>query len=226
MGWKASCILINEREPGFLGTRPPHDPERARRLISRCGFGLAQSCGPTTFEEGIFPDRLVVGAYDGAAFLGDPDIGCTCLDPRGNPRLPAIVQAFPKAEILQVALHSVVNLWSYTYYVDGVLKRAFGGCADEGVMIDIGEPLPEERPHFERSILRDGERIFHAKIDGRIEEFDAASYGEELVFELMGRFGCRPDRDVPGNDPLDLPMEAFAQPRSRRWWWPFSRESV
>ena len=29
MGWKASCILINEREPGFLGTMPPHDPGRA-----------------------------------------------------------------------------------------------------------------------------------------------------------------------------------------------------
>ena len=28
MDWKASCILINEREPGYLGTMPPHDPGR------------------------------------------------------------------------------------------------------------------------------------------------------------------------------------------------------
>ena len=62
MGWKASCILINEREPGYLGTMPPHDPERARTLIADLGLGRYRSRGTTTFEEGIYPDHLVVGA--------------------------------------------------------------------------------------------------------------------------------------------------------------------
>lgn len=45
MGWKASCILINGREPGYLGTMPPHDPERARRLIADLGLGPCRSRG-------------------------------------------------------------------------------------------------------------------------------------------------------------------------------------
>ena len=103
--------------------------------------------------------------------------------------------AFPQAAVLRVGLHSVVNLWSYAYFERGRLVRAYGGCADEGVMLDEGDLLPEERPHFERSVVRDGERFFYAEIDGRTEEFDASAYGEELAFEVMGRFfGCRPDQ--------------------------------
>jgi hypothetical protein len=61
MGWKASCILINERGPGYLGTMPPHDPERARRLIADLGFGPCRSRGLTTFEEDIYPDTWSSG---------------------------------------------------------------------------------------------------------------------------------------------------------------------
>ena len=42
------------------------------------------------------------------------------------------------------------------------------------------------------------ERYFYADIGGRDEEFDASAFGEELVFEVMGRFfGGRPDRVHP-----------------------------
>ena len=41
MGWKASCILVNERGPGYLGTMPAHDPHRARELIADLGSGRA-----------------------------------------------------------------------------------------------------------------------------------------------------------------------------------------
>jgi hypothetical protein len=90
-------------------------------------------------------------------------------------------------------------------------------------MLDVGDLLPEERPHFERSVVRNGERFFHAEIDGRDEEFDASAYGEELAFEVMGRFfGGRPDRVHRGIDPFELPMEAFER-EEWRWWWPFTR---
>ncbi len=46
---------------------------------------------------------------------------------------------------------------------------------------------------------------------------------ETLAFEVMGRFfGCPLD-ELPGIDPLDLPMEAFDRLTSRRRWWPFKR---
>jgi hypothetical protein len=221
MGWKASCILVNEREPGYLGSMPPHDPGRAERLVAHLGLGRHRSRGMTTFDVGIYPGRLVVGAYDGAAVVGHPRVADSCLDPGADPLTARLMAAFPQAAVLRVGLHSVVNLWGYAYFEAGKLLRAHGGCADEGVMLDVGDLLPEERPHFERSVVRGGERVFTTEIDGRIEEFDASSYGEELVFEVMGRFlGCRPDQARGEPDPFGLPMEAFER---RRWWWPSTR---
>jgi hypothetical protein len=223
MGWKASCILISEREPGYLGTMPPHDPERARKLVADLGLGRCRSRGMITFEEGIYPDRLVVGAYDGAAVVAGPRI----IDPfkplANESLLPRVLSKFPGAAVLYVGLHSVVNLWSYVYFEGGRLLRAYGGAADEGVVMDEGQWLPEERPHFERSVVRDGWRYFYAEINGQMEEFNAPAFGESLTFEVMGRFfGCRPDQGSEV-DPLELPMESFDRIGPRRWWWPFSK---
>ncbi|QDV36889.1 DUF6928 family protein [Tautonia plasticadhaerens] len=222
MGWKASCILVNERGPGYLGTMPPHEPVRARKLIAGLGLGPHRSRGMTTLDRGIYPEHLVVGAYDGAAVIGHPEIGDCCLDSGADPLTARILAAFPEAAVLRVGLHSVVNLWSYAYFGAGRLLRAYGGCADKGVMLDVGDLLPEERPHFERSVVRDGERFFSAEVGGQMEEFDASAYGEELAFEVMGRFfGCRPDRADSGADPLELPMESFEREKAR--WWSFGK---
>jgi hypothetical protein len=223
MGWKASCILVNERAPGYLGSMPPHDPGRAEKLIADLGLGRHRSCGKTTFDEGIYPERLVVGAYDGAAIIGDPRIIDSCSSLGDDPLMRRVLGLFPQAAVLRIALQSVVNLFGYEYFEGGKLLRGYAGCADEGVMLDVGDWLPEERPHFERSVVRDGKRFFHADINGAAEEFDASAFGEELVFEVMGRFfGCRPDRAKGESDPLELPMEAFERADGRRWWWPFT----
>jgi hypothetical protein len=113
MGWKASCILIGERGPGYLGTMPPHDSRRARELIGDLGLGRCRSRGMTTFDEGIYPARLVIGAYDGAAVVGHPKVGDFCLESGADPLTARILAAFPQAAVLRVGLHSVVNLWSY-----------------------------------------------------------------------------------------------------------------
>ncbi|MFO0891090.1 MAG: hypothetical protein U0790_18340 [Isosphaeraceae bacterium] len=222
MGWKASCILISERNPQHLVTMPTHDPERARRLISDLGLGPFQSRGMTTFDVGIFPETLVIGAYEGAWIIGHPDIATVCLEPRADPMTARILAAFPDAAVLRIGLNSVVNLWGDAYFEQGKLVRAFGGSADDGVVLDEGDLLDEERPHFERSVVRDGQRFFFADIDGQMEEFDTSAFGEELTFEIMGRFlGCRPDRTSEDIDPIELPMESFEPVRSRRWWWLF-----
>jgi hypothetical protein len=177
----------------------------------------------TTFDEGIYPEQLVVGAYDGAAVISDPRIIDSCSSLGDDPLMRRVLGLFPQAAVLRIALHSVVNLFGYEYFEGGKLLRAYAGCADEGVMMDVGEWLPEERPHFERSVVRDGERLFYADINGSEEELDASAYGEELAFEVMGRFfGCRPDQARDEADPLELPMEAFERVSGRRWWWPFT----
>jgi hypothetical protein len=225
MGWKASCILISERNPRHLGPMPTHDPERARRLISDLGFGPRRSRGRTTFDVGIYPDSLVIGAYEGAAIIGHPDIVKACLEPRADPMTARILVVFPQAAVLRVGLHSVVNLWSYAYFEQGKLVRAYGGSADDGVVLDEGDLLAEEEPHFEKSVMREGRRFFYREIGGKTEEFDASAFGEELVFEVMGRFlGCRLDQTRDNLDPAKLPMESFERVSSRRWWWPFTKD--
>jgi hypothetical protein len=227
MGWKASCILINERAPFQLGSMPTHDPDRALRLIQKLGLGRHRSHGMTTFELGIYPESLMVGAYDGAAIIGHPDIANVCLERRADPITARVLAVFPQAAVLRVGLHSVVNLWSYAYFKRGTLIRAYGGSADDGVVLDEGDLLDEEKPHFERSIVRDGERFFLAEINGETEEFNASAFGEELTFEVMRRFlGCRPDRTREGFDPIEIPMEKFEQVNGRRWWWPFTNGSA
>jgi hypothetical protein len=87
------------------------------------------------------------------------------------------------------------------------------------VVLDEGDLLAGEQPHFERSVVRDGRRFFYKEINGQIEEFDASAFGESLVFEVMSRFiGCRPDQSRDDLDPIELPMEAFERESGRRWW--------
>jgi uncharacterized protein DUF6928 len=224
MGWKASCILISERNSRHLGTMLTHDPERARRLISDLGFGACRSKGMTTFDVGIYPDSLVIGAYEGAAIIGHPYIVKSCLEPKADPMTARILTVFPQAAVLRVGLHSVVNLWSYAYFERGRMLRAYGGSADDGVVLDEGDLLAEEQPYFERSVVRNGQRFFYKEIHGQIEEFNASAFGESLVLEVMSRFiGCRVDRVTEDLHPTEFPMEAFERVSGRRWWRLFSK---
>lgn len=233
MGWKASCILINNREPGDLGSLPEHDPEAARRLIDDLEFGPVLSKGITSFDERIYPRHLVVGVYDGAAVIGSPTIADDCFSLGDDPVMRRVLDRFPEAEIARFGLHSVVNFWSYEFFNHGRLLRAYGGSADDGVVVDLGDLLPEERPHFERSVIQEGERSFLVEFNRVTEAYDPPSYGEELVFSLMERFfGCNMIQcGMVGQnmtawsleiDPFTLAMEGFDRLQPRRWWWPFS----
>jgi hypothetical protein len=76
--------------------------------------------------------------------------------------------------------------------------------------------LPAEAMVILRFVIRG--RFFSADINGRMEEFDASANEETLAFEVMGRFfGCPLD-ELPGIDPLGLPMAAFDREVPRRWW--------
>ena len=225
MGWKASCILINERGPGYLGTMPPHDPGRAVELIAGLGLGRHRSRGMTTFDMGIYPDHLVVGAYDGAAVIGDPRIIDSCLSLGDDRLMGRVLGLFPQAAVLRVGLQSVVNLFSYEYFEGGQaapgLRRQCRRWSPGG-RGRAGCPRSGPTSSGPSSVTASGSST--PRSTGGTEEFDASAFGEELAFEVMGRFfGCRPDRADSGVDPLELPMESFERGEDGRWWWPFTR---
>ncbi len=225
MGWKASCILINERGPGYLGTMPTHDTERARRLIADFGLGPCRSRGMTNLLANLHPVDLIVGAYDGAAIIGAPEVVGSCFAPADEGRSPAddpllgrILRAYPSASILCIVLHSVVDLFGYAYYQGGSLIRAFGGADGDPVLMDVGDWQREEQPLFEKSIVRDGQRFFRVETGEEAEEVDAPTVGANLAFEMTRKFfGCRLNEVRSDFDASALQVESFERGRTDRF---------
>jgi hypothetical protein len=186
MGWKAACILVNERETGYLGTLPQHDAPAARNLIEQLGLGPYRSLGLTDFDSGVYPERgrLVIGAYDGAAIVAERDLVYGTVTGQTGLILARLLELFPAAEVLVLELHSVVNYFAYASYRQGRLQRAFAGSAEDGVMVEMGAVQPEERDYFARSVVRDGVRSF--ELDGATWTVDQV--GESLAFAMASRF--------------------------------------
>jgi hypothetical protein len=210
MGWKAACILVNEREPGYLGTLPKHDSQAARDLADQLGLGSYHSLGLTDFDAGIYPKdgHLVVGAYDGAAMVASQDLIFGTVTGANTRVLRRLLDLFPAAELLVMELHSVVNYWAYAYYRSGELQRAYAGSAEDGVLVETGEVQPEERDYFAHSVVHNGVRTFerHGKT------WTADQTGESLTLSMAGRFVGKSLDEV--DEILYLTVEEFAEPSS------------
>ena len=206
MGWKIACILINERERGYLRRLPAHDQRAARELIEQLGLGLYLSLELTDFDYGMYPKegRLVIGAYPGAAIVASQDLVFGTVTGENTSLLNGLLKVFPAAEILVLELHSVVNYFAYACYQQDKLLRAYAGSADDGILIESGEMQPEEQALFDRSMVRDGVRYF--KFAGDNEEYTLDQVGEEIVFALATRILGEPLDEFSSED---LVVEEF-----------------
>jgi hypothetical protein len=218
MGWKAACILVNEREPGYLGTLPKHNSQAARDLADQLGLGSYRSLGLTVFDSGIYPEdgHLAIGAYDGAAMVASQDLIFGAVTGKNERVLHQLLHLFPGAELLVMELHSVVNYWAYAYYRQGALQRAYAGSADDGVLVETGEVQPLEDNYFAHSVVRDGVRPF--ELDGKT--WTADQTGELLTLSMASRFlgnsllGTSLDQVDEEKSVLYLTVEEYAQPSS------------
>jgi hypothetical protein len=185
MGWKVFAIFAAE-EPGYFGTQPLHDPERAEQIREQLGLSGYEYAGPSEFDAAMYPDKrsLFIGAYPRGVILCDPDLPACFFDAwsiSGSKGKTADFQQFkssllklyPGGQVLAVVLHSVVNLWGYCLFSEGQLIRCAAGASDDGLIADHGMPLPEE-----------------ASVLGNcpINEIDEEGYGEDLVFDVTARF--------------------------------------
>jgi hypothetical protein len=191
MGWKAFAVFATA-VPGYFGTRPRHETQRAEQLRLRLGLSGYEYVGPATLDAALYPRKgaLYIGAYPDGAIVCETQLACQLFDAASRRRIgggaapfaefrPALLGLYPDGEVLALVLHSVVNLWGYSLYAAGKLRRSAAGASDDGIIANEGEPLAEER------------RVLDACA---IEEVDEEVGGEELVFDVSARmFGLRLD---------------------------------
>lgn len=205
MGWRTACVLVGEREGGFLGTFPAHLPGRARRLLSDLGLDAGAASKPSDFDAGLEPppDWFCVGAYEGAALVcGHPELYGLVESPR-KPFLARCLSLSPGAQVLFCELDEGTSFVAYALYERGRLLRALACDPDRGVVVNEGEVLPEEA-----SILRTASSAAGRGGPGAGGASDAelCDAAESLLFALTGRFLGPPLNEFPAEK---LPVELF-----------------
>ena len=173
MGWSTSCILVNEREPGYLGTFPDYDPSAARNLIKKLGLGAVRSSTLSNLDAGFKPRAgwFCIGAYPGALLLFGVNEFLRCAENPDNAMLSKLLTIYPCATVLALEIASATNYFAYAYFTGGTLQRALAGDAERGVVVNTGKPEPEEIPILN---LVSGEGI--------------AQKGETLAFAMSQKF--------------------------------------
>jgi Family of unknown function (DUF6928) len=215
MGWKAECVLINRGEQGYFGSFPNHDSDRARTLLVDLGYGKVRSVGIKSLDFAIWPvnkGTFGLGVYECGAILSDVSAIYGSVAEGPKPVVDRLLRLYPDARALVMELESTANYFGYALYENGCLVRAYGGNADDGIVVDEGSLQPEERAFFAESLVRDGERIFRRQIRDQVREFRAPAFGETLVFAMTRSFfGVRLDQFAAENLNLEIFRTAFGR---------------
>ena len=103
MGWKAACIVASRLKEPNLRAFPPHDPEFARRIAAALPIRQVKPVEVTSFEEGMHPDRLTIGAYAGSLIIGDHSLCNSCFNGDVPPVIHAINEVLPNATVLAMS---------------------------------------------------------------------------------------------------------------------------
>lgn len=183
--------------PGSLGAPGENDRAAAAALVRQLTTLDYVYMGEVPLRDTLYPsgDDLFVGAYRDGMLVGHAWLAMAFIDhgavrpPRGvRPDFrQTLFNLAPQGEVLAMVLHSVVDLWGFACHRGGRLRRAAGGAADDGVFLDVGAPLPEERALLATITLA-----------GLDEEGD----GESLVFAASARLFGRGIDALPEPGPV------------------------
>ncbi len=201
MGFKLFMVGAT-RKPGCFGAPGENDRAGAAALARQLTATDHVYMGEVPLPETLYPGdgELFVGAYADGVLVSHAGMAGLLVD-NGDARPPRGVRAdarrtllelAPGGEVLAMVLHSVVDWWGFASYADGDLRRMAAGSADDGVFIDTGTPLPEERPMLAGATL--------ARLDEEGE-------GEELVLAVSARLFGR------GIDALEEPVPMLSHYR-------------
>jgi hypothetical protein len=218
LGYSTAAVFVTSAEAAYFASKPEHLPDKAMELISKLGLNFDVAGGVHAYGEVMGPRsfEFSLGAYEeGFALAHEKLYGL--VGGSGIGLFDKILALYPVHNILAVELVSGVNGYGYAVYESGVLLRAMGGFYAEPVSIDIGELLPEELKYFARSKNNVKKLVCSEALGGETEQFDPSYYGEDLVFEVAGRFLGKEVAAKP-DDTEGPPMQVFKRtipPRPR-----------
>jgi hypothetical protein len=201
MGWSVAlaCSSVGGAARAFRQGLVP-DPEAGAALARRLypGHSVTET-GDTVLDFALWPyeDELFVGAYGDALVVCDRRF--FGVDEQARNLADEIARALPGASCGVLVLHSVVSGCWFRWYEGDRPRRDVFVTADDGVVVDLGEPLPAEAP-FWKSI---GDGASDVPLP-----FDYEQYGMALAREHL--FG----RDIAQRGPdgflaLELPLRRF-----------------
>ncbi|GAA0950867.1 DUF6928 family protein [Actinocorallia libanotica] len=169
--------------------------ELARRLYPAAAV---QDAGSTVLDFALWPyaDELFIGVYDGALLVCDRRL-CG-LDEGARGVADALASVLPGSGCGVLVLHNEARGCWFRRYEAGTLIRDVYLTAEDGVVVDQGEPVAAETPYWKA--IEDGGADVPLP-------FDPEAYGLALAAGLFGH-----DLALRGGDgflPLELPVRRF-----------------
>jgi hypothetical protein len=123
------------------------DPDRTLTMMRRLYPGAEiEGCQGTSLWDGVYPPEGTVYAasWPGVDFIGDRRM---MID--APSQLPEhLVAASEGRRLVLHAMYSVVDWLAFAVWEDGRLVRSLSLSPDDGIIENIGEPLPFERPYW------------------------------------------------------------------------------
>ncbi|MEV4283816.1 DUF6928 family protein [Actinoplanes xinjiangensis] len=146
MGAKAALLSFAGKPPRFdLLGYPRSDAEQARALVEASYPGkLIVGETETDLDEAIWPPvgTACAGVFGDVAVLTGRDLS------HGRPSdlTPLVTVLAPTAQAYAVLMESTVDWYEFAVWDRSRLTRSFSASAGDGVIEDVGEPLPFEWP--------------------------------------------------------------------------------
>lgn len=201
MGWSVALACASVGAPDAVFRSGLHPDPAAAEELARGLYPAATlvETGETMLDFALWPyeDEVFVGAYGDALVVCDRRL--FQLDDDARRIADTVASALPGACCGVLVLNSVLSGAWFRWYEKGELVRDVFVTADDGIVVDQGEPLPVEVP-------------YRAAIDAGGSDLPLPFDPEEFGLELAGAylFG-RPmtDRGEDGFLALDLPLRRF-----------------
>ena len=183
MGWKCAFVVVSNTEE--------KDPEA---LLRELGYGNLSPAAADSFDVAMYPrdGKAYVGHFNGHLVIADEFLAIESLEEGLNDQEQVLLNRYPGSEIASFSLHSVTNFWGYSLVRNGQKIRLRAGFSNDGVIMEEGDPLPEEAELLSKSkVNAEGIREYWLD-DDQEEPYEDAEVGEEFVFQLASRYFDRP----------------------------------